>query len=237
MGITLIIIGIGFLLNPTPLNIKIAFASILIGLFMIFMITEKTIPKKISNLQIEGELHTVKKIIRQLHLEGNAIFLPRSDTLTEERILIPPKKSGIVKIPNINNDDIFLKGTDGRNLGVSLPPSGLKLLKEIEKDGDFENTDIENIEEKLQTFVGMNLLKSISFKKQQSGWKLEIDKPMFCNNGQSLHMQYPCPICSAVITAITRALNEKIRIYGTTLDGEKITYHINFIRKKIKQGG
>ena len=204
---------------------------------MIFMITERSIPKNASDAQIEGHMDVVKKIIKELNLNGNAVFLPKSNNLNEERILIPPKKSGIVKIPNINNDDIFLRGADGGNLGVSLPPSGLKLLKEIEKDGDFENTDIENIEEKLQTFVGLNLLKSVSFKKHQSGWKLEIDKPMFCNNGQSLHMQYPCPICSAVITAITRALNEKIRIYGTTFDGEKITYHINFIRKKIKRGG
>lgn len=215
---------------------KIGFASIFIGLFMIFMITEKSIPKKASDAQIEGNMNVIKKIIKELNLNGNAVFLPKFDTLTEERILIPPNELGIIKIPIMNNNNVFLTGPNGENLGILIPPAGLKLLKEIENDEDFRNTDIENIEEKLQIFVGLNLLKSVSFKKQQNGWKLELDKPMFCNNGQNLEMQYPCPTCSAVLTAITRALNEKIRIYSTTLDGEKITYNINFIRKRIKQG-
>jgi hypothetical protein len=216
---------------------KIGFASIFIGLFMIVMITEKSIPKNTSDAQIEGNINVIKKIIRELNLNGNAVFLPKSATLTEERILIPPNESGVIKIPNVDNNNVFLTGPNGEKLGISIPPAGLKLLKEIEKEANFENTEIKDMEEKLQIFVGMNLLKSVTFRKHQGYWKLELEKPMFCNNGQTLRVQYPCPTCSAVLTAITRALNEKIRIYGTTLDGEKITYHINFIRKRIKPGG
>jgi hypothetical protein len=225
--------GISFFLNPTSLNIKIAFASILIGLFMIFMITEKTIPKNLSNAQMEGDINIAEKLISQMNLEGNAIFLPKSDTLSEERIFIPPNRLGLIKIPNIADNNIILKGKDNVNYGLSVPPSGLKLLEKIEKNIDFENTNFKSLEEKLQIFVGMDLLKSISFKKNKNGWRLEIDKPMFCNNGQSLHMQYPCPTCSAVITAITRSFNKKIRIYYvTTHEGQKVTYYLNFIRRK-----
>jgi len=53
-------------------------------------------------------------------------------------------------------------------LGLSLPPSGIRLLKEIEKVVDFEGIDIENIEEELQEFVGLNLLESIQLKKQKN---------------------------------------------------------------------
>ena len=90
---------------------------------------------------------------------------------------------------------------------------------------------IEHIEEKLQIFVRMYLLKSISFNKQKNVWKLELNKPEFCNYDKNLHRQYPCPTCSAVLTVITRALKEKIRIYGTTTKGEKITFYLNFIKK------
>jgi len=87
IGIILIAIGIVFLLNSTSLYIKIGFASILIGIFMIFMITERSIPKKISDAQIEGNLGLVKSITKELNLAGNAVFIPKSDILTEERIL------------------------------------------------------------------------------------------------------------------------------------------------------
>ena len=242
-GIILIIIGIGFLFNPTSLNIKIAFASILIGIFMIFMITEKTVPEKISTAQIKGDLNAVKKIIRQLNLDGNAVFLPKSEILNEERILIPPNDSGVIKVPNINDDHVFLTGPDGKNLGISIPPSGLKLLNEIEKEGIFENTGIENIEEKLQKFVGMDLLKSVSLKRQQYGWDLELERPIFCPRDQNFCRQYPCPTCSAILTAITRimsdaltASNKILRINSTTNNGRKTTFHLNFVDMRLKQG-
>ena len=52
LGIILIIIGIIFLYNPTPHHLKIGGASILIGIFMIFIITGKTTAKGITDIQI-----------------------------------------------------------------------------------------------------------------------------------------------------------------------------------------
>jgi hypothetical protein len=44
---------------------------------------------------------------------------------------------------------VFSIRPDGEVLGVSVPPAGLNLLKEVEKEGSFEASDLENIEEKL----------------------------------------------------------------------------------------
>ena len=231
IGVILIIIGAIFLLNPTDLNIKIGFIFMYLGLFMIFLITEKSIPKKISDALIEVNIDTVNKLTKELNLQGNAIFLPKSENLTEERIFIPPNKSGVLKIPEINDDNIILIGQDEKILGIAIPPSGLKLLNEIEKDKAFKNIKIENLEEKLQLFVGLNLLKSISFKKQKNGWNLEIENIRFNNDNYKQNNQYPYPICSAAITMITRVLNERNRIYLTTYDGKKITFHLNLIKK------
>jgi len=51
-GIILLMIGILFLYNPTPLRIKIGITSILIGFFMIFMITGKSKTKGFGDAQI-----------------------------------------------------------------------------------------------------------------------------------------------------------------------------------------
>ena len=96
----------------------------------------------------------------------------------------------------------------------------------------FNNITIENLEEKLQLFVGINLLKSISFKIQKNGWDLEIENLTSNKNNQNFYNQYPCPTSSAAITMITRVLNKKIRIYNTTNNGKKIIYHLNLIKKK-----
>jgi len=203
---------------------------------MIFMITEKNIPKKISDVQVKGSMDNIYKIIKELNLDGNAVFLPKTDTLTEERIFIPPNKSGTIRIPDIDDkhDNIIITGADGKNLGISIPPAGIKLLKEIEKDRTFKNIRPENIEEKLQLLVGINLLKSVSFKKQEFGWKLEIQMPESYSNVNSLQNQYPSPTCSAVIALITQAFNKKIRIYDTTYSRNKITFYLNIIKRKAR---
>lgn len=198
---------------------------------MIFLITEKSIPTKISDALVEANIDTVNKLIKELNLHGNAVFLPKSENLTKERIFIPPNKSGILKIPEINEDNIILIAQDGKTLGISVPPAGLKLINELEKDNAFKNINIENLEEKLHLLIGLNLLKSISFKKQKNGWDLEIENLITYSDNYKLYNQYPDPISSAIIIMITRVLKERIRIYNTTFNGKKINFHLNLIKR------
>lgn len=240
IGMILIGMGIVFLSNPISLNLKIGFASILIGVFMIFMITKKSIPQQISDGQLEGNINAVEKIIRDLHIDGNAVFLPKTTTLTEERILLPPNNLDIIQVPDIDNDDVFLTGGNGKNLGIAIPPSGLKLLKEIEKEADFENTKMKDMEEKLQKFVGMDITKSLALKQNKSGWILELGKPQFCPKDKNLCRQYPCPTCSAILTAITRSSdgsNHKLWIKDIKHNGKKMTFYLHFIKQRTKQDG
>lgn len=240
IGIILILAGLGLFLNPTSLNMKIGFASILIGVLMVFIITKKSAPLQMGNVQIKGNVEAVKKIIRELHLTGNAIFLPKTENLTEERIIIPPNNSDIIQIPSINNDNVFLTRWDSKNLGISMPPSGLQLLNEIEKKGKFENTKIEDADEKLQIFVGMDLIKSLSLKEIRNCWKLEIEKPIFCPNDTNLCKQYPCPTCSAILTAIARTSNgshNRLWIKDIKNNGNKMAFYLYFMKKKANQDG
>ena len=225
IGTALIIVGIVLFFFPTSLNIKLAFTSILIGLFMIFMITEHSIPQNISDAQIQGNLDAIRNITRELNLAGNATFLPKSDVLTEERIFIPLHNSETL-IPEIDDTFVFSTGVDGKSLGISVPPSGLKLLQELETEADFEHTGFETVEEKLQTFVGFNLLKSISLKPKDGLWELEIEKPLFCTNNTDLCRQFPCPTCSAALTALARSSKHNIVVQNITPDGKKTTFHL-----------
>jgi hypothetical protein len=64
IGGVLVAFGLALLINPTPFFIKLAFASILIGVFMILLVTEQSVPRKISDAQIEGNLLFVKKMTK-----------------------------------------------------------------------------------------------------------------------------------------------------------------------------
>ena len=101
----------------------------------------------------------------------------------------------------------------------------LDLLNEVEKDDTFENTDIDHVEEKLQSFVGMDVLKSISLKKTKKHWELILEKPLNCTNDETFCKQYPCPSCSAVLAAVTKATNKKLHVEDTVYNGKKTTFY------------
>jgi hypothetical protein len=228
-GIPLIIVGVAFLFINDDTFLKLGFSFILIGLYMIVMITERTVPALISNAQIKGHTDAVRQITQQLNLKGHALFLPKNGTLTEERVFIPLKDSKL-SLPQIDNEIVFATGNSGTSLGISLPPSGLSLLREVEKETLFTDTDMEHIEEKLQTFVGMDILKSVSLKQKDALWNLTIEKPSYCIHDESLCGQYPCPSCSAVLTAISKGTNQKIHLENTVHNGKKTTFSFTTMR-------
>jgi len=226
IGTILIVLGLFFIFIDSPIYIKFGASCILIGLIMIILISEKSVTKMISNSQIEGNTNSLKQIIDKLNLKGNAIFIPKSNILTEERIFIPILNSN-TSIPNIDNDFVFSTGNDGGSLGLVLPPSGLQLLNEVEKEVSFEKLESNQIEEKLQSFIGKEILNSISFKKNQDSWKLEIGNPLHCTKNSKICKQYPCPSCSAVLLAITKTFNQKIRINDINNNGKKTTFYLS----------
>ena len=234
LGAILLIIGGAFasyavLLTPNPPDffyLKLAFASLLIGVFMMLLITEESVPRRISDAQIEGNLIFVKKMTKELKLLGNAVFLPQSPLLSEERVYIPAEKTAAV--PYIDDQMVLNLRHDGEVIGLSVPPAGLELLKEVEKEGSFRDTDLDTIEEKLQTFVGMNILRGVTLKKTGDRWRLELEHQQPCcgdAENQTCN-QYPCAACSAVLTAVTQASKEKIRILETNHIGNKTIFHL-----------
>lgn len=214
--------------QPDLFYIKLAFTTILIGVFMMLLITEQSVPRRISDAQIEGNLAFVKKITKELKLAGNAIFLPKSPVLSEERVYIPAEKTTAASLPFIDDQMVLNLKPDGEVLGLSVPPAGLTLLKEVETESSFQDSDLENIEEKLQTFVGMNILRSVTLKKESNGWKLELvhQEPCCADTENPTCNQYPCAACSAVLTAITQASKEKIQIQETEHIGDKTIFHL-----------
>lgn len=234
-GLVLIAIGIGFFLFPSDLHMKLGFSSILIGILMVFIIAKKNIESQVNDIQIKGTSDAIRRVLQELHLKGNAIFIPKTEKLSEERMMIPPNNATIIQVPNMTKDTVFLLNGGNKILGLSLPPSGLHLLAEIEKEQNLQHTIMDHMNEKLQIFVGMGLMKSLSLNQVQSCWELELEQLLFCPKDRTLCTQYPCPTCSAILTAIARTANDsesRLWIKDVKHNGKKTTFYLYFIKRK-----
>ena len=127
----------------------------------------------------------------------------------------------------MDDELVFSTGMDDKSLGVALPPSGLGLLEELEKEGKIENTGEGGVEEKLQTLVGMDLVRSVSFKKQSDNdWVLQIEKPLFCPKDKRICTRFPCPVCSAALTVVVRASKQKIWVNDVVHNGSAVKFNV-----------
>lgn len=229
LGVTFIIIGLVLLMDQSALFLKLGLGCILIGLFSIVMISEKTIPEHLGKAQIKGPLTAMMQIITQLNLKGNAIFLPQNSVRSEERIFIPLRTTETMVLPDIDDELVFTTGSNNTSLGIALSPSGLALLQEIEKETRFDHTNLDELEEKLQTFVGMDLVQSISLKEKNNDIQVQIKKPLYCSDDTCFCNQYPCPTCSAALTAISKATEQKLRIIKTDHKKKQTLFHLTIM--------
>lgn len=235
IGIILLFVGAGFLFFPNSINTKIGFASMLIGILWIILVTEKSIPNNIYNAQVQGIYDVLEKMIKEYNLDGNAIILPKTDALHEEKIYIPKNKFQKIIIPKITHESLIIKNAKSDVLGITLPPSGINLFKEIEKELDIENIGIKNVEERLQKFIGLNLANSIKLIELKDDYRLEIEKPVFCKFDQNLCRQYPCPTCSAALIAIIRSTKKILWIKNVMCSGKTTTFDFNFLKRKSER--
>jgi len=229
LGISFIIIGLLFAYNQTALYLKIGIGCILLGLFTIVMITEKTIPENIGNAQIKGPLTAVKQLITQLNLKGNAIFLPTNKILSEERVFIPLKETNQPKIPEVDEELVFITGSNNTSIGISLPPSGLPLLSELEKETEFNQTDLAQIEEQLQQFIAKDIIESVNIKEKNNLIHVQLKKPVSCPQDTLFCTQYPCPACSSILTAIAKATQKRLHIKKINQNKKTITFILSIL--------
>jgi len=223
LGGIFIIASIPLFLLQEELFLKLGFTSLFIGLLMITLITERTTSQYLSDAQVKGNLESTRSIIKELNLKGNAIFLPSSSTRQTERMFIPLDTKQ-VKLPPLDDTMVFSTGLDGHSMGISVPPAGLQLLQQVEQDTSFAEATMDTVEETLQSFVGMNLASKLIVKKTDQDYKLELTRPLFCSRHDHC-AQYPCPTCSAVLTAITRAAKAPVQITDTIHNGKTTTFH------------
>ena len=207
MGSIFIAIGIFLIIfQKEPVYINIGFGAIFIGLFVIIVITEKSIPKKINDAQLLSSIDLTESLIKSLDLKGNSVYIPSSENLSKERVFIPVQEEETYNLPVIENDTVFVTGTSGSSLGIVFIPPGLGLLDLYEREMDLkiENIEIDELEQNLQIMIyGLGLIKDLFIKREgDTAIKLIITRSAYNNiceeierNKGKICKQTGCPIC------------------------------------------
>jgi hypothetical protein len=189
-GLFFILIGLALIMSrEDSLFQKIGFSAIFIGIFLIFIVTEKAIPKVLFDAQMLSNMELLHSIIKDQKLKGNGIYIPTGKNLSKERVFVPilennnqynfKLKDDTVFITEIevgalskdrsvilsnSNDTSPFKKTD---VGVVFAPPGLEILESIEgeKGKTTKDLNIGELEKYLQIMIGgFEIIRDLSIK-------------------------------------------------------------------------
>jgi hypothetical protein len=236
LGLFFIAVGLYLILiNKDPEYQEIGFGTVFIGSFIFLVITERTIPKKLSDAYIASNMELINSLVDSLHLKGNGIYIPTSNDLLKERVLIPAQENENIDLPVIKGNSFFIPKTSESGLSVVFVPPGLELLDTIEKEMGikFENIDIDKLGQYLQIMIyGLGLLKSLSIELEDEKFiRVKIKHVAYddiytdiVKKMGNLYRQTGCPICSSILCAITRSSGKEVRIQNADIEDNEIIY-------------
>jgi len=221
--------------------INLGFGGLFIGLFTVFVLTERALPAEITQRQMLSHARMTTELVSNLNLKGNAAYIPAKFALTKEKVMIPAS-DGDLALPIMTDDLVFSLGSDRATLGIFLTPSGLDLLDGFERDLQVSNKDVglEALEGNMQIAkLGLGLVKDFKIKQRGDDTILRIEHSSFYDACKTMRATSPdvcrqvaCPICSAFLTGIARATGSIARVSSVENATDRIQFHIQLTEWK-----
>ena len=218
--------------------LNLAFGALFLGVFAIFIMTERTLPADIAQRQMMSQVRLANELVTNLNLKGSAAYIPAKFALTKEKVLIPAKDNSL-SLPIMTDDLVFSLGADRATLGIFLTPPGLDLLDGFERDLEVSNKDagVEAFEGNMQIAkLGLGLVRDFKVKERDGETILRIEHSAFADSCRTVRAIMPdvcrqaaCPICSAFLTGIARATGKIAKVKSVENDTDRIQFHLELV--------
>jgi len=218
--------------------LNLAFGASFLGVFALFVMTERTLPADIAQRQMMSQARLLNELVTNLNLKGSAAYIPAKFALTHEKLLIPSSDNSLA-LPIMTDDLVFSLGADKATLGVFLTPPGLDLLDGFERDMAVSNKDagLEAFEGNMQIAkLGLGLVKDYKIKERGGETILRLEHSAFVDSCRSIRALMPdvcrqagCPICSAFLTGIARSTGKIVKVKRVENDTDRMLFHLELI--------
>ena len=145
-----------------------------------------------------------------------------------------------MKIPPLDDSEVFKTGVNATEIGVSFVPPGKSLLDRFEAELGVLFTDVapEELEQYLRSHITTaGLVRDINIKLDHEGARVIItqgDHLPLCETAQDryhgLCATIGCPVCSSILCALCLSTGNRVRIETEKWDGRRnqIIYHLRF---------
>jgi hypothetical protein len=238
-----VLLILGFYLDNLELFLTLALGSFFLGVFAIVLVTQKVVPRELDQAIQQGQMENHHNLMESLNVNGNGIYVPvrtSKGRIKDVRVFIPLKKKGRIKIPPLDDDEVFKTGVNDTEIGISFVPPGKSLLErfEVELGVLFIDVDPGELEQYLRSHITTaGLVRDINIKVENDRARVIITQGEHQQLCETAHDRYKglcqtvgCPVCSSILCALCLSTGMRVKIDSEKWNGKKnqVTYQLAF---------
>lgn len=208
--------------NQRDTLLMTAIGILFLGMFVLFVLKEKSTPLSVSEAQMISTAKMTNEIISGLSLTGNASYLPAHHGLTKEKLFIPAPRNSMIPPVALSDDLTISPGKDGSTPGMLVRPPGASLIDYVEKELDttFDGIGFEPVESMLQILKhGLGMMRDFHLKERDGKIVMRVEYNDLLDACRTIKKENPdtcrqiaCVGCSCLLTAMARATGKIVRI-------------------------
>lgn len=205
-------------------TINIGIGGVFLGIVVFTFSTSDYIKYDAFKAVVSPYFEFSRKIADDLGLKNNAVYIPPYDNLPEGGIFIPLHENFDIDLAKFDKNTMFITDVGReREIGLLLPPLGKELLKMYEEysEMDFTNAGPSIVENSSAVLKSLGLANSVSVVEEDGKIKIYINGVKNDNCSPNCE-QIACPICTSLLLAIAKSLQELIAVESFRFDGEFI---------------
>ncbi|WP_048056189.1 hypothetical protein [Pyrococcus sp. ST04] len=213
IGGIIVIIGV---ITQTPKMINLGFAGVFIGATILALKSGEYVKADALSSTLSSYHLTLKSIVRDLGLEGNAIYIPPYENLPEGGVFIPLSRDFDLDLGRLGEDVVFLSSAPSeRQMGILLKPTGLHLVKKFEEhlEGSLNGIGVGGVESVAGSVLkSLGLADEVYIEEGDDVYTIYV-KPRqikFCRSNIEDCSQVACPICSSILLGLSKGTGEVI---------------------------
>ncbi|WP_456395678.1 hypothetical protein [Thermococcus sp.] len=226
------LIGIGIILwyhggtssNATFINLGIG--SIILGLVVAAFPARGYVSREALELSCRDMAEFFEKIVDDLELEGNPVYIPPYENLPQGGVFIPKMKDFRLSLGRLDEGDVFVTGSE-RETGILIsPPPGYELLRYFEENyGELSGTDVGYASSVISGGLGAFGIGSAEVFEEEGSIEVYI-KPLL----PGIRRVWGDPVSSAVLLGIAMAK-------GGLISVEDVREANGYLRLKVRMLG
>jgi len=251
LGIAFVLFGLSLSTVGTLVQASIfaglGLSSFLVGLLLMYVPAERTVSLRLVSASCLSSLVNLNSLLEELGVDSKAVYLPTKEETHQPRTFLPliqNPDSFSMFLKNLENSGLLVvNGQDPHRSGLHLVPPGSSLatLMEQESGIDFYNVRLDRLEDTLRTGLvdSLEIAEDIRIMFMNGSIRVEVGPLIseeFCETqskvAQSLCSQLGCPLCSAVICAVTKAAKRPVSVIEISpLRGHKTSIKLGLLEE------